>query len=97
VLNLKEKCPSCNVIITGGTECWLHSVNTNHRPGNSIVDLNINDGVKGYIEDARRSVREEIGEWGGETNVSVFSIDGVGRFVKELVRAHYHVVNWDGK
>ncbi len=96
VLNLKKKCPSCNVIITGGTECWLHSVNTNHRPGNDIVDLNI-DGVKGYIEDARRSVREEIGEWGGETNVSVFSIDGVGRFVKELVRAHYHVVNWDGK
>jgi len=97
VLNLKEKCPSCNVIITGGTECWLHSVNTNHRPGNKIVDLNINDGVKGYIEDARWSVREKIGEWGGETNVSVFSIDGVGRFVKELVRAHYHVVNWDGK
>ena len=39
VINLKKTCPDCEIVITGGTECWLHSPKTQHLPGNSIVDL----------------------------------------------------------
>lgn len=37
--SLAAVCAGCTVIITGGTEYWLHSTNTQHRPGNSVVDL----------------------------------------------------------
>jgi hypothetical protein len=38
LLDLKQKC-NCDVVVTGGTEYWLHSKGTAHRPGNSTVDL----------------------------------------------------------
>jgi len=46
---LARKC-NCSVIVTGGTEYWLHSVNTAHRAGGNVVDLSINTPVTAYIE-----------------------------------------------
>lgn len=39
---LKNTCNGCVVTVTGGTEYWLHSTNTKHRPQNSVVDLSKN-------------------------------------------------------
>lgn len=36
---LKSSCPGCSIVVTGGTEYWLHSATTKHRPGNSVVDI----------------------------------------------------------
>jgi hypothetical protein len=46
---IKSKCPSCEVVITGGTECWLHSQNTNHQPGNAVTDLRATASLNKYI------------------------------------------------
>ena len=94
VIKFKESCPACDVVITGGTECWLHSENTNHRPGNNIVDLKITETVKNFIEKRSKKIIYET--WGKEMNVPVFVKEGVGTFVKELASPHYHVANWTG-
>lgn len=48
--SLKRMCPDCEIVVTGGTEYWLHSSDTRHRPGNSVVDLRqntkLNDTIK---------------------------------------------------
>ena len=36
---IKSDCPSCQLVITGGTESWLHSAGSSHKPGSSTVDL----------------------------------------------------------
>ena len=36
---LKSSCSGCNITVTGGTEYWLHSATTRHRPGDSVVDI----------------------------------------------------------
>jgi len=89
VIALKRKCANnCTVEITGGTECWLHSYNTQHLPGNAIVDLKIN-GLSNYIETDSKVAFIEI--WNGERDVPVFTKDS-SVFVKE--RTHYHVKEW---
>lgn len=30
---------NCKFVLSGGTEYWLHSENTRHKPGNSVVDV----------------------------------------------------------
>jgi hypothetical protein len=37
--SLKSSCSGCSITVTGGTEYWLHSATTRHRPGNSVVDI----------------------------------------------------------
>ena len=51
LIALKSACTGCGtIVITGGTEYWLHSVNTAHRPGGNVVDLSIGDsGLYNYI------------------------------------------------
>ena len=39
---------SCQVVVTGATECWLHSSSTAHLPGNAVVDLR-DDVVTNYL------------------------------------------------
>lgn len=39
----------CDITVVGGTEYWLHSQNTNHRPGNSVVDLRMNNDLDAKI------------------------------------------------
>jgi len=38
-----RSCPGAELVITGGTEFWLHSVTTTHRPGSATIDLRTNE------------------------------------------------------
>ncbi len=84
LLNLKARCPECKIIITGGTECWLHSQYTEHLPGNNIVDLSITTELENFIEKGAETREDELG--------TVFIKDEF-----EILREnnnHYHVVSW---
>ncbi len=39
----------CDIIITGGTENWLHSANGGHKPGSPVIDLRPTEDVNKYI------------------------------------------------
>lgn len=39
----------CNIIITGGTENWLHSASGTHRPGSSTIDLSPTADINKYL------------------------------------------------
>lgn len=39
----------CNIVITGGTENWLHSANGSHRPDSATIDLRPTEDVNKYI------------------------------------------------
>ena len=91
VIAFKKACgSSCNLVITGGTECWLHSYGTQHLPGNAIVDLRTS-GVSQYIE--KDSKVDVVSKWGKETNIHMYTKNGA-EFVKEEVNPHYHVKKW---
>jgi hypothetical protein len=84
VMGLRSKCPNCEITITGGTECWLHSQDSLHRPGSGIVDLRITTTLANYIETDSETRPDELG--------TVFKKDG-SEFLKEN-GTHYHVVSW---
>ncbi|MBI2065750.1 MAG: TrbC/VirB2 family protein [Candidatus Zambryskibacteria bacterium] len=54
--SLKQNC-NCTLIITGGTEYWIHGNRsteidqnpTQHKPGGSVVDLDINTNFTNYL------------------------------------------------
>ncbi len=85
VIALKNKCNGCSLMITGATECWLHSTNTSHLPGNSTVDLSfLSAGLTSYIETGVTPVQSNMG-------FPVFTKDGT-KFMKE--KDHYHIISW---
>ena len=49
VNNIESNCSTCNLTITGGTESWLHSVNSSHRPGSATIDLSATSDINTYI------------------------------------------------
>lgn len=55
VNNLANSCwesngkKDCNIIITGGTENWLHSANGGHEPGSPVIDVRASTDVNFYI------------------------------------------------
>lgn len=87
VLDFYKKCkgviPSCVVEITGGTECWLHSWNTQHKEGNNIVDLNIQK-LNQYVTRYGKKLEGSKGE-------NIYEIEGI-RILDE--KTHYHILNW---
>ncbi len=85
IIAFKKSCGSnCSVVITGGTECWLHSIETQHLPGNDIVDLRIS-GVQNYIEEGSEIKKEK------NTGFNIYIKEG-SSFMKET--NHYHVIKW---
>lgn len=50
---IHTKCPACVLIVTGGTETWLHSRGSSHRPGSTTVDLRPNINLNNYILSGR--------------------------------------------
>lgn len=52
VETIKTNCPNCEIIITGGTECWLHGgpeQNTTHGPNNSTIDLSATNSLNKFF------------------------------------------------
>ena len=85
VIALKNTCgDSCEVMVTGGTECWLHSNKTEHLPGNSIVDLRTS-GVQNYIETNSTKTKDK------KSGYSIY-IKNNSQFMKES--DHYHIIKW---
>lgn len=89
VQKLRTACPSCEIIITGGTECWLHSASTAHGQGSSIVDLRNDSSVpnlKAFVE-APANLKGTLPGWG-----TLYVVNGI-EFVNE--GNHYHVWGWN--
>jgi len=81
----KNSCPTCEVVITGGTECWLHSNKTQHLPGNSVVDLRTTTTLISYIEKNNTKIAAT------GMNFPVF-VKNATKFMKES--NHYHIISW---
>ncbi len=90
ILKVRDRCPTCELTITGGTECWLHSAKTAHGKNSPIVDLR-NTGtpiLKAYIE-ARGNLKGTITGWG-----QLYVVDGI-EFINE--GDHYHIWGYSGE
>ena len=46
---IKQKCPTCQIVITGGTECWLHGLGSRHKPNDTGVDFRATPTLNEYI------------------------------------------------
>lgn len=90
---LKTACtafrPGCQVVVTGGTECWLHSTTTAHLPGNSVVDIR-DDTVVNYLATVSSVTKSKNRNWdiykvtSGPLTGAVIVDEG----------DHLHVHNW---
>lgn len=89
VIGLKSKCggTSCELIITGGTECWLHSNKTQHLPGNSIVDLRPTNTLVSYVDESKTKIPSS------GMPFPVYLKDTT-KFMRETNPDHYHIINW---
>lgn len=47
---LKKACATCVVEISGGTEYWLHSAGTAHKPGGNVVDLSLDPTLQTFLK-----------------------------------------------
>ncbi|MEN9582364.1 MAG: hypothetical protein RL641_318 [Candidatus Parcubacteria bacterium] len=47
---VRSKCPGCQLILNGGTECWLHSPNTAHARGSSTIDFDDTPTLQAFIQ-----------------------------------------------
>ena len=43
---LRSLCSDCNLVLTGGAECWLHKT---HGPGVAVVDMSVDTGLTKLI------------------------------------------------
>jgi hypothetical protein len=91
VLKIRDKCPTCELTITGGTECWLHSKKTAHGKNSTTIDLRNNASapkLKAYVETAA-NLKGTISGWG-----KLYVVDGI-EFVNE--GDHYHVWGYNNE
>lgn len=102
---LRTKCPLCSLVVTGGTECWLHSSakktthgpSVSHSPGSSIVDLSKTDSLKNYVFSGTKSC---VG-WNPNKTTCTQSNGQKGdwQYVKDGIifmdeGDHFHVKSW---
>jgi hypothetical protein len=108
-IQLKKDCESrgnitCNVVITGGTEYWIHgngsaNINQNttqHKPGNSVVDISASDSdLNDFITNSSKSgsVKRAPCSQGGCTCSSLGQGWFIGNtvYVRESSPDHWHV------
>ncbi len=85
VIALKSKCQGCELVITGGTECWLHSNKTQHVPGSSIVDLRLTNSLVSYVDEKNNKTPSK------GMSFPVFTKNST-QFMNET--DHYHIIKW---
>lgn len=78
ITTIQTKCPACNLRITGGTETWMHSKNSSHRPGSPTIDLSIDANLTNYITGGAPPVRKR------------YTRDGIS-YLYETSPNHWHV------
>ena len=94
---LKQAC-GCTVIITGGTEYWLHSSGTQHKPGGNVVDLSMQSSLVSFIQangikggSTGCSSGPDRWTFGGATYVDEKVQNSSGAWVSPPGGAHFHV------
>ena len=85
--SLKANC-RCAVVVTGGTEFWNHTENTQHQPGKSVVDLDRNSVLDAYI--MQNGVRSTTDTFIRNRTIEVYRFSS-GTYCKEDDK-HWHVV-----
>lgn len=93
LITLKQNCDtyegtSCDVVISGGTECWLHDT---HYPGLPAVDLSKTTTLVDYL--TKNATKGTLDNWGQHYTL------GTMNFVDEsssahMTGAHYHVISF---
>src|SRR3989338_5957023 len=89
IVALASRCGCGVIMITGGTEYWLHSANTLHRPGGSSVDFS-----KAYNPDFNRFITNNSLPPIASPNGNRYDMSGVGTFLDETIDGnapHWHV------
>ena len=76
---LRADCPSCALVVTGGTEWWNHLYNgtTEHGPGRPVIDMSPTGSLTTYLTQ------------NGTRVGAAYVVPGIGTFVGES--NHYHV------
>jgi hypothetical protein len=90
IAKLRSLCPTCELTITGGTECWLHSNGTSHGKNSPTVDLrNTGTPILRRFVETPASLKGQLGTWG-----KLYVVNGM-EFVDE--GDHYHIWGWNGE
>lgn len=77
---------TCSIVITGGTEWWIHKENTSHQPGNTTVDLRKTVQLEDYIKKKTGLSELEM----GKTYIIQMPSGGKASFFNEDPK-HFHV------
>lgn len=90
IINFKNSC-SCEIVITGGSEAWLHRT---HGPNKKVVDMRATQSLNSYLTSLPGGPNESSNFPRGAT----INISGVGRFYAEPSGAtsnttsqHWHI------
>jgi hypothetical protein len=81
--SVRSKCVSCQLIVNGGTECWLHSPKTNHGKGSSTIDFDDTPSLQTFIQQDTNPDTSKP-SWG-----TIYTVGGI-KFVDE--GDHIHVI-----
>jgi hypothetical protein len=91
IINFKSTCGNCDIVITGGSEAWLHST---HGPNKRIVDMRATPSLNTYLNGLPGGPSPSANFPSGQT----IDIGGVGRFYAEphgstsnTTNKHWHV------
>lgn len=85
--SLRANC-RCSVVVTGGTEFWNHTENTQHQPGKSVVDLDRNPKLDAYI--MQNGAHSTTNTFIRNRTIDVYRFSS-GTYYKEDDK-HWHVV-----
>ena len=89
LVNLKQACSGCNIVVTGGSEEGSHR---SHRPGANIFDLRLDDNLQNYIVNNGQE-NPPISRFGETINARNWRITS-GPLAGALVvkeRNHFHI------
>ena len=98
IIKLKQNCDkylksSCEIIITGGTECWFHTSSAKvHMPGGDVVDLHDSPSLTKYITQDGAN-KPQMKQWIGGKMYPMYIIDGM-HIVYEAESTHYHIISY---
>lgn len=91
IINFKSTCGNCDIVITGGSEAWLHET---HGPNKRIVDIRATPSLNTYLNGLPGGPSPSANFPSGQT----INIEGVGRFYAEpsgstgnTTAKHWHV------
>jgi hypothetical protein len=90
IISFKNTC-NCEVIITGGSEAWLHST---HGPNKKIIDMRATESMNSYLNGLPGGPSPGVNFPSGKT----VNIEGLGRFYAEpsgstgnTTAKHWHI------